>query len=320
MVGHSWPCGVLAVRRVLFYVQGPQWIYFRLPKHTIFRSNLQENAATRDGQRGSLYLSARFPYSKRFRGAATERLAAMAQTPASTRWRLSGQLPDGHASLAEPEDSATIREAQRAAATAARDIRRTAAQHEDVTARLRALRSSSAQTPTLQTASSAGAVASRATSPVPRRGFHTPFRPSALGTPRSHGAATRAAERQRTPQPAASSAAEAADRHLRTLFEPPPAGTLATTSAAVPAPAAPPMTISSPYYVRSSTGETQPSAAKANGSPQGAPRASRGMPRGQAAEASLRDLFVEIQSGATHIDRVLMLQKHADRIVSLLES
>lgn len=242
----------------------------------------------------------------------------MAQTPASTRWRLSGKLPDGHSSLAE--ESATIREAQSAAATAARDIRRAAAQHEDVTARLRALRSSSVRTPTLQTASSAGAIASRATTPVSRGGTVTPFRPSALGTPRSHGAATRASERQRTPQPAASSAAEAADRHLRTLFEPPP-GTLMTTSAAAPPPAAaPPMPISSPYYVRSSTGETQPSAAKVKGSPQGAPRVSRGMPRGQAAEASLRDLFVEIQSGATHIDRVLMLQKHADRIVSLLES
>lgn len=238
----------------------------------------------------------------------------MAETPASTRWRLSGKLPDGHASLAE--DSATIREAQRAAASAARDIRRTAAQQEDVTARLRALRSSSARTPTVQASSSADAFASRA-SPVPR-GTRTQFpRPSALGTPRSHGTATRAAERQREPQPAASGAAEAADRHLRTLFEPPP-GTLATASATtVPAPSMP---ISSPYYVRSSTGETQQSTAEATGSPQGAPHASRGMPRGQAAEASLREILAGIQSGPTHIDRVLMLQKCADRIVSLLES
>ena len=106
----------------------------------------------------------------------------MAQTPASTRWRLGGKLPDGHVSLTE--ESTTIREAQRAAASAARDIKRTAAQHDDVTARLRALRSPSSRTPTMQAVPIAGVVASR-TSSVPQGDNYIPFRPSPTWQPTS---------------------------------------------------------------------------------------------------------------------------------------
>lgn len=270
-------------------------------------------------------------------------------TPASTRWRLGGKLPDGHGAPLELDTTSSIRGAQKAAAAAARDMR-TAAQQEDVTARLRALRSSSS-TPTERPVTGARAPAPSLASAALRApgGGHAPFRPSPLGTPSRHAVATRAGHqgyaaaaspaataaattpRQEAAQLAASEDhAAAADRHLRTLFEPSAAGPSGSTYAAgAPSSSPTPRAISSAYFVRPSTGGTQsrhPQGAAAHSSGASATAAARGsgnargMPRGPAAEVSLRELLHEVQSGGTHIDKVLLLQKHAERIVTLLES
>lgn len=271
-------------------------------------------------------------------------------TPASTRWRLGGKLPDGHGAPLELDTTSSIRGAQKAAAAAARDMR-TAAQQEDVTARLRALRSSSS-TPTERPVTGARAPAPSLASAAlraPTSGGHAPFRPSPLGTPSRHAVATRAGHRgyAAAASPAATAAATtprqeaaqlaasedhaaAADRHLRTLFEPSAAGPSGSTYAAgAPSSSPTPRAISSAYFVRPSTGGTQsrhPQGAAAHSSGASATAAargsgnSRGMPRGPAAEVSLRELLHEVQSGGTHIDKVLLLQKHAERIVTLLES
>ena len=226
---------------------------------------------------------------------------------AETRWRLSGKLPDGHAPLAA-HATPRSRGAEQQAAAAARDLV-VAAQHEDVSARLRALRSSSSSSSSSVTAAADPArhmQASRTSS----GGGHVAWTPRAspLGSPRRYGAATSARVGSTLASgPSDNRAAAAADRHLKSLFEP------ASTR---PSPTL--TSVTSNYFVRPTTGTL------ANGrraeSEAGAEARSRGMPRGAAAEAALRELLYEVQSGGSHVDKVMMLNKHADRIVTLLES
>ena len=140
--------------------------------------------------------------------------------------------------------------------------------------------------------------------------------------------------------------AAAADRRLRTLFEPSTAPTQTEAQARQS-----PSVVSSVYFVRSRTGNPRPEAAREEKKlPQ-----PRGAPRSEAAAAALRELFhevnnpnppfffvlprrfarackmwpesdgwlwvcgVQVQSAPSHNDRVLLLHTHADRIVTLLE-
>jgi hypothetical protein len=231
---------------------------------------------------------------------------------ASTRWRLEGKLPDGHAPVAA-YSTPLSRGAELHAAAAARDLV-AAAQHEDVSARLRALRCTSSSN------ASAAPDSARHTS----GGSHAAWRPSPLGSarpsplgaaplgsPRRYGVATAAWAGTTTMTGAAGALADdrdaaAADRHLKILFE--PGGPSQ----------APPAIVASNYFVRPTTGAL--GTGRGAETEAGEETRSKGMPRGALAEAALRELLHEVQSAGTHVDKVMALNKRANRIATLLES
>ena len=103
--------------------------------------------------------------------------AGVASSPASTRWRLGGKLQTGH--LPNYASSSTVRAAESAAGAAARDLRNSTANSQDITARLRALRSDQGSVSTL--------LGSSDRSPAPGVSAASPSR--SLGSPRRLAAA-----------------------------------------------------------------------------------------------------------------------------------